>query len=143
MTSIEVGDPYLVDAARDRLATIGLHPTVEAVDGTGPRPGKFGQFDRIVATVAVRTVPVGWLAGLRTGGRLVTSIAGTSLIITAEKRADGVAVGRVAWDLTAAAPPPARAGVLPGGPLLGCRSVTGRQTCESVRVLCRAASPSA
>ncbi|WP_309475068.1 methyltransferase domain-containing protein [Streptomyces parvulus] len=97
VTSIDI-DPYLVDAARDRLATIGLRPTVEAVDGTGPLPEKFGQFDRIVATVAVRTVPAGWLAVLRTGGRLVTTIAGTSLILTADKRADGAAVGRVEWD---------------------------------------------
>ncbi|MET9158311.1 methyltransferase domain-containing protein [Streptomyces parvulus] len=97
VTSIDV-DPYLTDAARDRLAMVGLHPTVEAVDGTGPLPAKFGHFDRIVATVAVRTVPPSWLTGLRTGGRLVTTIAGTSLIITAEKRADGAAVGRVEWD---------------------------------------------
>ncbi|XVV33064.1 hypothetical protein ACQPXT_01665 [Streptomyces sp. CA-100214] len=47
----------------------------------------------MVATVAVRTVPGGRLTGLRTGGRLVTTIAGTSLIITAEKRADGATVG--------------------------------------------------
>ncbi|MGW8746555.1 methyltransferase domain-containing protein [Streptomyces sp. NPDC055794] len=97
VTSIDV-DPYLVDAARDRLAIAGLHPTVEAVDGTGPLPVKAGKFDRIVATVAVRTVPVAWLAALCTGGRLVTTIAGTSLILTAEKRADGAAVGRVEWD---------------------------------------------
>ncbi|MEV8124130.1 methyltransferase domain-containing protein [Streptomyces sp. NPDC085944] len=97
VTSIDV-DPYLVDAARDRLATIGLRPTVEAVDATGPLPAKAGKFDRIVSTVAVRTVPPGWLAALCTGGRLVTTIAGTSLILTAEKREDGAAVGRVEWD---------------------------------------------
>lgn len=97
VTSIDV-DPYLVEAARDRLAIAGLHPTVEAVDATGPLPVKAGKFDRIVATVSVRTVPPGWLAALCTGGRLVTTIAGTSLILTAEKRADGAAVGRVEWD---------------------------------------------
>ncbi|MGW0015765.1 methyltransferase domain-containing protein [Streptomyces tendae] len=97
VTSIDV-DPYLVDAARDRLATIGLHPTVEAVDATGPLPAKAGKFDRIVSTVAVRAVPPGWLTALCTGGRLVTTIAGTSLILTAEKREDGAAVGRVEWD---------------------------------------------
>lgn len=97
VTSIDV-DPYLVEAARDRLATIGLHPTVEDIDATGPLPVKAATFDRIVATVAVRTVPVSWLSSLCTGGRLVTTIAGTSLILTAEKRADGAAVGRVEWD---------------------------------------------
>ncbi|MEU9523282.1 methyltransferase domain-containing protein [Streptomyces sp. NPDC048224] len=97
VTSIDV-DPYLVDAARDRLAIAGLHPTLQSVDATGPLPVKAGQFDRIVATVSVRTVPPGWLTALCTGGRLVTTIAGTSLILTAEKRQDGAAVGRVEWD---------------------------------------------
>ncbi|MCZ9353003.1 methyltransferase domain-containing protein [Streptomyces mutabilis] len=97
VTSIDV-DPYLVEAARDRLAIAGLHPTVETADATGPLPVTEGRFDRIVATVAVRTVPPGWLAALCTGGRLVTTIAGTSLILTAEKRSDGAAVGRVEWD---------------------------------------------
>ncbi|MEU7400024.1 methyltransferase domain-containing protein [Streptomyces sp. NPDC044948] len=118
VTSIDV-DPHLVDAARDRLTTIGLHPTIEAVDATGPLPVKPGAFDRIVATVAVRTVPSGWLAALCTGGRLVTTIAGTSLILTAEKREDGAAVGRIEWDRAGFMParhgddyPPAPAGLL-------------------------------
>ncbi|MEW5352653.1 methyltransferase domain-containing protein [Streptomyces sp. 16-176A] len=97
VTSIDV-DGYLVEAARDRLATIGLHPTVERADATGPLPDKRERFDRIVATVAVRAVPASWLTSLRTGGRLVTTIAGTSLILTAQKRADGTAVGRIEWD---------------------------------------------
>ncbi|MFD5297234.1 methyltransferase domain-containing protein [Streptomyces mutabilis] len=97
VTSIDV-DPYLVEAARDRLTVIGLSPKVMAVDATGPLPVKEGQFDRIVATVSVRSVPPGWLSALCIGGRLVTTIAGTSLILTAEKRADGAAVGRVEWD---------------------------------------------
>ncbi|MEY9988078.1 protein-L-isoaspartate O-methyltransferase [Streptomyces sp. V4I8] len=97
VTSMDV-DPYLVEAARDRLDLAGLHPTVEVVDATGPLPGRRGKFDRIVATVAVRNVPASWLAALRVGGRLVTTIAGTSLLVTAEKRADGSAVGRVEWD---------------------------------------------
>ncbi|MFG2679161.1 methyltransferase domain-containing protein [Streptomyces sp. NPDC048392] len=96
VTSIDV-DPYLVEAARDRLATIGLRPKVTAADATAPLRAE-GQFDRIVATVSVRPVPVGWLSALCIGGRLVTTIAGTSLILTAEKRPDGAAVGRVEWD---------------------------------------------
>ncbi|APY87769.1 methyltransferase domain-containing protein [Streptomyces alfalfae] len=96
VTSVDV-DPYLVEAARDRLAMAGLRPRVETADATAPWRAE-GRFDRIVATVSVRTVPAGWLSALRTGGRLVTTIAGTSLILTAEKRADGAAVGRVEWD---------------------------------------------
>nr|WP_222108411.1 methyltransferase domain-containing protein [Streptomyces cupreus] len=97
VTSVDV-DPYLVEAARERLDLAGLHPTLEVVDATGPLPARRGKFDRIVATVAVRSVPESWLAALCVGGRLVTTIAGTSLLVTAEKRADGSAVGRVEWD---------------------------------------------
>lgn len=97
VTSVDV-DPYLVEAARERLDMAGLHPAVEVVDATGPLPARRGKFDRIVATVAVRSIPESWLAALCVGGRLVTTIAGTSLLVTAEKREDGSAVGRVEWD---------------------------------------------
>ncbi|MFD0447325.1 hypothetical protein ACFQ10_41150 [Streptomyces indonesiensis] len=61
-------------------------------------PYEPASFDRIVATVSVRTIPAGWLRVLRPGGRLVTTIAGTSLLVTAEKDEDGGATGRVEWD---------------------------------------------
>ncbi|MEU2515736.1 protein-L-isoaspartate(D-aspartate) O-methyltransferase [Streptomyces syringium] len=94
VTSMDV-DPYLVDAARARLDDMGLHPAVLHVDATGDLPGTF---DRIVATVSVRPIPASWLAALKPGGRLVTTIAGTSLLVTAEKTEDGGATGRVEWD---------------------------------------------
>ncbi|MEU3352353.1 protein-L-isoaspartate(D-aspartate) O-methyltransferase [Streptomyces sp. NPDC037389] len=94
VTSMDV-DPYLVDAARARLGEMGLHPTVMSVDATGDLPGAF---DRIVATVSVRPIPASWLAVLTSGGRLLTTIAGTSLLITAEKDEEGGATGRVEWD---------------------------------------------
>ncbi|MCM2420318.1 methyltransferase domain-containing protein [Streptomyces sp. RKAG293] len=97
VTSVDV-DPYLVEIARERLRAAGLRPTVEAVDATGPLPGGPAAFDRIVATVAVRTIPESWLSSLRLGGWLVTTIAGTSLIITAKRNEDGGASGRVSWD---------------------------------------------
>lgn len=116
--SVDV-DPYLVEAARERLDECGLKPEVETVDATGPLPARAGRFDRIVATVAVRRVPESWLAALCTGGRLVTTIAGTSLIVTAEKQQDGSATGRVEWDRAGfmharqgADYPPAAAGLL-------------------------------
>ncbi|MET9419092.1 protein-L-isoaspartate(D-aspartate) O-methyltransferase, partial [Streptomyces klenkii] len=65
------------------------------MDATGELPGVF---DRIVATVSVRPIPASWLAALQPGGRLVTTIAGTSLLVTAEKTEDGGATGRVEWD---------------------------------------------
>ncbi|MFF7789674.1 methyltransferase domain-containing protein [Streptomyces sp. NPDC007991] len=97
VTSVDV-DHYLVEAVRDRLEQAGLRPTLEPVDATGPLPARAGRFDRIVATVAVRSVPASWLTALCVGGRLVTTIAGTSLLVTAEKRPDGSAQGRVEWD---------------------------------------------
>ncbi|MFF7901153.1 methyltransferase domain-containing protein [Streptomyces sp. NPDC007920] len=97
VTSVDV-DAYLVEAARDRLDLIGVRPRVERVDATGPLPCAPETLDRIVATVSVRAVPESWLTALCVGGRLVTTIAGTSLLITADKRFDGSAVGRVQWD---------------------------------------------
>lgn len=97
VSSVDVDD-YLVKAATDRLAAFGLHPNVETCDATGPLPGRTASYDRIVATVAVRPVPAGWLASLRPGGRLVTTLAGANLIITADKTPDGGAAGRTEWD---------------------------------------------
>jgi protein-L-isoaspartate O-methyltransferase len=97
VTSIDLDD-YLVKAAAARLAAIGLHPVLVARDASEPLPFAAGSFDRIIATVAVRPVPVSWLAALRPGGRLVTTITGTNLILTADKTSDGGAVGRTEWD---------------------------------------------
>ncbi|MEV5506501.1 methyltransferase domain-containing protein [Streptomyces orinoci] len=97
VTSVDV-DPYLVAAARDRLDATGLQPHVMTVDATGPLPLKAGSVDRIVSMVSVRTIPPSWLDALCPGGRLVTTIAGTSLLVTAEKNPDGGATGRVQWD---------------------------------------------
>uniref|UniRef100_UPI003F493967 methyltransferase domain-containing protein n=1 Tax=Streptosporangium sp. CA-235898 TaxID=3240073 RepID=UPI003F493967 len=94
VTSIDV-DPYLVEAAADRLDTIGAHPKVLTVDATGPLPG---EYDRIVSMVSVRPIPASWLTALRPAGRLVTVIANTCLIVTADKTDDGGAEGRVEWD---------------------------------------------
>ena len=94
VTSVDI-DEYLARAAAERLDGIGLHPRIVTGDATGPLPGTY---DRIVAMVAVRPVPAGWLAALRPGGRLVTTITGTSLIVTANKTPDGGAAGRAEWD---------------------------------------------
>ncbi|MGW6842256.1 protein-L-isoaspartate(D-aspartate) O-methyltransferase [Streptomyces sp. NPDC054958] len=94
VTSVDV-DEYLVKAAGERLASEGFNPDMAVCDLTGELPGTY---DRIVSTVSVRPIPVSWLAALKPGGRLVTTVAGTGLIITADKTADGGAVGRVEWD---------------------------------------------
>ena len=92
VTSIDV-DTYLVQAARDRLASFGRTPRLEAADATGELPD--GEYDRMIATVSVRPVPASWLDALRPGGRIVTTIAQTSLLVVAELDLDGVAHGRV------------------------------------------------
>lgn len=97
VTSIDV-DQYLTVAAAERLATVGLHPPVITGDATGPLPASQtddGCYDRIVATVALPSVPASWLAALRPGGRLVTTIAGTAMTISANRMPDGGAVGQV------------------------------------------------
>ncbi|MET8454225.1 protein-L-isoaspartate(D-aspartate) O-methyltransferase [Streptomyces sp. NPDC005209] len=94
VTSLDV-DPYLVKAAGERLDSIGLHPHTAVCDITGPLPG---EFDRIVSTVSVRPVPPSWLAALQPGGRLVTTLAGTGLVVTADKTGDGGAMGRIEPD---------------------------------------------
>jgi protein-L-isoaspartate O-methyltransferase len=94
VTSIDVDD-YLSKAAAERLDAIGAHPQLITRDATGPLPG---DYDRIIATVAVRPIPASWLTALRSGGRLVTAITGTNLILTADKTLDGGATGRIEWD---------------------------------------------
>jgi protein-L-isoaspartate O-methyltransferase len=95
VTSVDI-DPYLVAAARDRLAAFGRNPRIEALDATGALPGT--DYDRIMATVSVRPVPASWLGALCPGGRLVTTIARTALLVTATQEADGVARGTVQPD---------------------------------------------
>lgn len=94
VTSVDV-DPHLVKTAGERLDSIGLHPRTAVCDITGPLQG---EYDRIVSTVSVRPVPASWLAALRPGGRLVTTLTGTGLILTADKTQDGGAVGRIEPD---------------------------------------------
>ncbi|MCI0686898.1 MAG: methyltransferase domain-containing protein [Sporichthyaceae bacterium] len=97
VTSVDV-DPYLTKVAAERLDTIGLHPEVTTGDATGRLPGSY---DRIVSMVSVRPIPPSWLAALRPGGRLVTVIADTTIIVTANKADDGTATGQVEWDRAA------------------------------------------
>ena len=97
VTSVDI-DPYLTQAAKERLAAQGLCPNLLELDATAELPGTY---DRIMATVSVRPVPAAWMAALRTGGRLVTTIADTGLLVTADKEDDGHAYGRVEWDRAA------------------------------------------
>jgi protein-L-isoaspartate O-methyltransferase len=92
VTSVDV-DPYLIEVARERLAAIGHQPRLEVCDLTGELPGSY---DRIVSTVAVPAIPASWLKALAPGGRMVTTLSRTGLLVVADKTPDGGAVGRVA-----------------------------------------------
>lgn len=93
VTSIDVDD-YIVKAAAGRLEAAGRRPELITGDATRPLPGSY---DRIVSMMSVAPVPASWLAALRPGGRLVTTIAGTGLLMTADKTPDGGASGRTEW----------------------------------------------
>lgn len=95
VTSIDV-DPYLVQVARERLASFRRTPQIEVADAIGSLPD--AEYDRIMATVSVRPVPPSWLDSLRPGGRIVTTIIGTSLLISADMDNDGIARGRIQSD---------------------------------------------
>ena len=107
VTSIDV-DGYLTSAAASRLAGLGLHPTIVACDAAGDLPGTF---DRIVPMVSLPAIPASWLTALRPDGRLVFSLAGGPVLITARKTPDGGATGRVEYD---------RAGFMPARHGHGC-----------------------
>lgn len=94
VTSVDI-DPYLVEAAGERLADLGLTPRVVVGDIASTLPG---EFDRIVSTVGLPGIPPSWLAGLRDGGRLVTNVASTGIVIAADKGPDGGARGHVTWE---------------------------------------------
>jgi protein-L-isoaspartate O-methyltransferase len=97
VTSMDI-DPYLVNAAANRLSDIGLHPHLEVGDITDPPGTDRSLYDRIVATVSVPQIPAAWLSALRPGGRLVTTLSNTGLILTADKTEDGGARGRIEYD---------------------------------------------
>jgi SAM-dependent methyltransferase len=94
VTTIDI-DPYLTRVARERLGSAGIHPQILTADATGPLPGTY---DRIIPMVSAPRVPGSWLAALRPGGRLVFSLARTSVLITADKTPDGGAQGQVEWE---------------------------------------------
>ncbi|WP_435058291.1 methyltransferase domain-containing protein [Streptomyces sp. bgisy060] len=96
VTSLDV-DPYLVSAARDRLAGMGYRPKTLTADATKAVPGSY---DRIVCTVALAPGPGlgAVLAALEPGGRIAMTLARTSLIVTGWKDRKGDVVGTVARD---------------------------------------------
>ncbi|MET9830703.1 methyltransferase type 11 [Streptomyces sp. NPDC006385] len=97
VTSLDV-DSYLTSVAGERLASMGYHPMFLTADATERVPGAY---ERIVCTVALPPGPGlrPVLAALVPGGRIATTLARTSLIVTGWKHANGEVVGRVERDM--------------------------------------------
>jgi protein-L-isoaspartate O-methyltransferase len=92
VTSIDI-DPYLIQAADERLRDVGQRPILLTADvTTEPLPGTY---DRIIASVALRPVPPGLVAALRPGGRLTAVISGIRAVLTADRLEDGRLYGRI------------------------------------------------
>lgn len=64
--SVDIG-ASLVDAARERLAGLGLTPTLAVTHGATGLP-EHAPFDRIIATCSLPSVPWAWAEQLREGG---------------------------------------------------------------------------
>ncbi|SDM62794.1 Protein-L-isoaspartate O-methyltransferase [Streptomyces sp. cf386] len=97
VTSLDV-DPYLVSVAGQRLASMGYVPKLITADATVSVPGSY---DRIVSTVALAPGPAlrAVLGALEPGGRIATTLASTSLIVTGWKNQEGDVIGRVERDM--------------------------------------------
>jgi protein-L-isoaspartate O-methyltransferase len=72
VASVDIGDEF-VSAARDRLASIGYHPTLAAVDGQDGLPDH-GPYDRIIATCSVPAVPWTWAEQLAPTGTILVDV---------------------------------------------------------------------
>ncbi|MGH3569367.1 MAG: methyltransferase domain-containing protein [Pseudonocardia sp.] len=65
----------LVDAAADRLATIGYRPVLRAVDGSGGL-AEHAPYDRIIATCSVAAIPPEWIEQTAPGGLILVDVEG-------------------------------------------------------------------
>lgn len=84
VTSVDI-DFDLIEAAQQRLAGLGHHPKLAAVDGVDGLPG--AAYDRIVATCAVPGIPAAWINQLAMGGTIVAPLTfgGALAVVTNTK----------------------------------------------------------
>lgn len=83
--SVDIG-AALVELARDRLAGLGLTPTLAASHGASGLP-EHAPFDRIIATCSLPAVPWTWAEQLRGGGLVLVDLkpsvhAGNLVLLT-------------------------------------------------------------
>jgi methyltransferase of ATP-grasp peptide maturase system len=74
VTSVEY-DPEVAAAAAGALRAAGCAPRLVVGDGLRGDPGG-GAYDRLIATCAVRYVPMAWLHQVRPGGRILVTLSG-------------------------------------------------------------------
>lgn len=72
VTTVEV-DRAVAEAARAALRECGFAPTVTTADGAAGYAGG-SRYDRLIATCSVPAIPPGWLAQVRPGGLILTSL---------------------------------------------------------------------
>ncbi|WP_327655426.1 methyltransferase domain-containing protein [Streptomyces sp. NBC_00483] len=78
VTSVDL-DPEVAESARTHLAAAGYRPVVVAGDGTRGCPDR-APYDRIMATCALRSVPVGWLGQCAVGARILAPLS-TGIVV--------------------------------------------------------------
>ncbi|EKX66613.1 methyltransferase domain-containing protein [Streptomyces ipomoeae] len=74
VTSVEV-DPTAAERARAAIAAAGYEPTLVTGDGLLGH-SENAPYDGLIATCSVRTIPAAWLAQVRPGGTIVTTVSG-------------------------------------------------------------------
>ncbi len=87
--------PGLIATARKRLAGLGYHPRLTAVDGAAGWPDH-ARYDRIVATCSVPAIPITWVDQVRPGGAILSDLqlGGASALVRLHVYADRTAIGR-------------------------------------------------
>ncbi|MGH3439745.1 MAG: ATP-grasp peptide maturase system methyltransferase [Sciscionella sp.] len=99
VTSIDI-DPGMVHSARQRLATFGYHPHLAILDGTAGCAAR-APFDRVIATVAVPSVPQEWIGQTRAGGVILLPLDRRNcggLLVRLTVQPGGTAQGRFLSD---------------------------------------------
>ncbi|MFJ8826389.1 methyltransferase domain-containing protein [Streptomyces sp. NPDC102467] len=80
VTTVDL-DPEITEAARSHLTAAGYRPAVVTGDGARGCPER-APYDRIMATCALRSVPVAWLAQCRPGARILAPLSTGLLMLT-------------------------------------------------------------
>jgi protein-L-isoaspartate(D-aspartate) O-methyltransferase len=95
VTTVEV-DPDVAEAARGSLHAAGWTPSLAVADGSAGHPER-APYDRLIATCSTPTIPPAWLAQVRPGGLILTSLyrdLGGGPLVLLRVQGDGQAEGR-------------------------------------------------